>query len=128
MIEVFAYIYNFEKKICRIIYREYSCEEFEYIFEPYYDEIDSTIGFKGIQGINLSLRKKEYVRKNIIPSFIYEHSHLTFEFRDNKCYVRDRIGNNDFHYANKIGDVTLLEYLATCDIKYFGDNLTIRNK
>ena len=126
MIEVSAFIYLIDKKICRITYREYTIDEFEYIFEPDYEVIDLITGFKGIQGLNLSLRKKEYVRKNIIPSFIYEHSPLKFEFVENRCYVRNRIGNKDLHFANKMGDVTLLEYLAACDIRYFGDNLSIR--
>ena len=126
MIEVSAYIYYIDIKISLIIYREYSYTEFEYIFEPYYEVIDSIMGFKGIQGLNLSLRKKEYIRKNIIPSFIYEHSPLNFDFVDNMCYVRDRTGNNELHFANRIGDVTLLEFLAACDSKYFGDKLTIK--
>ena len=126
MIEVSAYIFYQSVRICKITYREYSCEDFEYLFEPIYETIDSLDGFKGIQGINLSLRKRVYVRKNIIPSFIYEHSPLTFEFIENKCYVRNRIGDKNFHFANKIGDISLLEYLSQCDIKYFGDNLTIK--
>lgn len=127
MTEVVAYIYFNDTRICRITYREYSCADFEYIFEPFYEEIDSLVGFKGIQGINLSLRKKEYVRKNIIPSFIYERSPLTFEFTDKKCYVSNRIGDKNFHFANSIEGISLLEYLARSNLTYFGDNLTIRN-
>lgn len=47
---------------------------FEYVFEPNYfliDLLDSKY-FQGIPGLNLDLKKQEYIRKNIIPTFISE--------------------------------------------------------
>lgn len=126
MIEATAYIYYNEVKICKIIFRETSQIDFEYIFQPDYLKIASLIGFKGIQGLNLSLKKKEYIRKNIIPSFIYEHSPFTFKFEGPKCYARNRNGDNEFHYANDVNGIPLLDFLAQTEYVYFGDNLTIR--
>lgn len=65
---------NFIYKICKITYRLFEDESFEYVFEPNYfliDLLDSKY-FQGISGLNLDLKKQEYIRKNIIPTFISE--------------------------------------------------------
>ena len=125
MIETTAYIYYHDVRICKIIFREISQVNFEYIFQPDYIKIASLNGFKGIQGLNLSLKRKEFIRKNIIPSFIYEHSPFTFKFEGPKCYARNRNGDKEFHYANDVNGIPLLDYLAQKEYKYFGDTLTI---
>lgn len=109
-----AYIYSNDVKICQVIYREFDEHTFEYIFYPYYDAIDSLVNFKGIQGIDLNLRREKYVRKNMLPVFIFEHSPLS--------------GKKSFYKANRIAGMTLLEYLSNCKLQYFGDNLYIRSE
>lgn len=107
-----AYIVYSDRKICKVVYYEYDESNFKYVFEPYYDEIKELRNFRGIQGLNLKLHKKEYIRRNMLPTFIFEHSPLA--------------GEKDFHKANRINNLTLLEYLAQSDMKYFGDNLTLK--
>lgn len=56
---------NFIYKICKITYRLFEDESFEYVFEPNYfliDLLDSKY-FQGIPGLNLDLKKQEYIRK-----------------------------------------------------------------
>lgn len=107
-----AYIYYFDKRICKITYIENDICDFDYIFEPDYKIIDTLNNFHGIQGINLSLRKKEYIRHNMLPTFIFEHSPLA--------------GKKSFNKAHRIDGLTLLEYLSKSPLQYFGDNLSIR--
>lgn len=107
-----AYIYYLDFKICEIRYIEDNTTEFEYVFIPDYTIIDRIKGFKGIQGIDLSLRRKEYHRKNMIPSFIFEHNNLP--------------GKKTFHRAVRIDGVCLLDYISRHSVTYFGDKLTIR--
>lgn len=105
-------MYYTDTKVCKIIYREINETNFEYIFEPLYKNIDALENFKGIQGIDLSLRKKQYVRRNMMPSFIFEHNPLP--------------GKKIFNKSVKIQGKCLLEYLATCGKLYFGDKLYIK--
>ena len=59
-------------KISRIDYIQYENEEYEYIFTPYYNVIDflPVSLFQGIPGLDLSLRRERYIRKNMVPCFI----------------------------------------------------------
>ena len=107
-----AYIFYSDRKICKVIYHEYDESNFEYVFQPDYEEIKGLENFRGIQGLNLKLHKEEYVRRNMLPTFIFEHTPLA--------------GKKDFYKANRINNLTLLEYLAQSEMKYFGDNLSLR--
>ena len=107
-----AHIYKMEIPICTIKYIEESETDFQYIFEPDYENIDRLKNFRGIQGLDLSLRKQSYIRKNILPSFLFEHNPLP--------------GKKSFQVSQKINGMCLLEYLANCDKQYFGDQLKIR--
>lgn len=108
----FAWIYCSHVRICRITYIEHSLESFEYVFEPDYSAIDSLDGFRGIQGIDLSLHKDRYVRKNMLPSFLNEHNPHPVKM--------------SFQKAQRINGMCLLEYICHCNNEYFGDNLIIR--
>ena len=107
-----AHIYALGLPICTITYIELDETNFRYIFKPIYNNIDKLIDFRGIQGIDLSLRKKEYIRRNMIPSFIFEHNPLP--------------GKKSYQISQKVNGMCLLEYLANSDIKYFGDNMQIK--
>ena len=61
---------NFIYKICKITYRLFEDESFEYVFEPNYfliDLLDSKY-FQGIPGLNLDLKKHDSSRKYIITT------------------------------------------------------------
>lgn len=106
-----AYICQTSLAICKITYIE-SCEtDFEYIFEPIYENIDKLDNFRGIQGLNLSLRKTQYVRKNSMPTFLFEHNTLS--------------GKKSFNISKRIEGMCLLEYLAHTTKQYFGDKMYI---
>ena len=107
-----AHIYYKDICICTVTYVESAECEFEYIFEPKYDVIDSLSGFKGIQGIDLDLRKDKYIRRNMIPTFIFEHNPMS--------------GKKSFHKAERVNGKCLLEYLSYSNLRYFGDNLSIK--
>ena len=107
-----AHIYYKSTCICSITYVEENEREFEYVFEPIFDVIDTLAGFRGIQGLDLSLRREKYIRKNMIPTFIFEHNPLS--------------GKKSFHKAERINGMCLLEFLSKSNYKYFGDNLTIK--
>lgn len=66
--------YNFEYRLCTISYFLNDDESFKYVFEPNYSIISltSAIFFQGIPGLNLDLHKKEYIRDNVLPTFISE--------------------------------------------------------
>lgn len=108
----YADIFYMDKCVCKIQYAEYSFESFEYVFEPDYDAINSLEGFRGIPGIDLSLHKKRYVRKNILPTFLGERFRLP--------------GKVLFYQAIKVDGLCPLEYLANNNYEYFGDKLTIK--
>lgn len=107
---------NVSIKICKIKYYENGSGDFFYIFTPYYDVINTLDKhiFQGIQGIDLSLKKKEYVRKNIVPCFILERS--PSERRNN---LKKLVTDID------IKNYKRLEWLKSTNLRYFGDNLYI---
>ena len=64
---------NIEFYVCKITYILNEDESFKYIFEPNYNVIsllDSDI-FQGIPGLNLDLKRKQYIRTSL-PVFISE--------------------------------------------------------
>lgn len=108
---------NIEFSLCKIEYILYEDETFKYVFTPYYDVIkllDDDI-FQGIPGIELELNKKEYVRENIVPTFISER--VPSENRENYHELLDKVG---LTYMDPI------EYLIRSKLKYSGDCLYIK--
>lgn len=109
-----AYIYFEDIRICRISYFDNGIDSYEYIFEPFYHILDSLndANFRGIQGIDLSLRKDKYIRKNLQPVFIFERNPI----RKKK----------NFRGLQRINGTTLLEFIANSNMSYFGDKLNIK--
>lgn len=66
--------YDIVYHLCVITYILYEDDTFEYIFEPNYSVVGllPTSFFDTLPGINLDLKKKKYIRKNITPTFISE--------------------------------------------------------
>jgi len=60
---------NLYYKIAKLTYKLYENEEFIYIFEPFYDVLE-VFPYLGIPGLELSLRKNQYIRENIEPVFV----------------------------------------------------------
>ena len=105
---------DFEYRIAEIEYRVWENEEFEYIFRPDYSVIsllDSSL-FQGIPGIDISLEKEEYVRKNIVPTFISERSPSP-----NREGLWELLESHNMEYLDR------LEWLIRTDTKYIGDRL-----
>lgn len=109
-------INNKTLKICKLEYFEDENNNFFYVFSPNYLAINllNKRIFCGIQGIDLTLKKKHYVRKNIVPSFISER--IPKKSRTN---LKELIGNT------KIDDYKPLEWLKKTKTRYFGDNLYV---
>lgn len=115
--ESVGYIYFEKTRICKITYKELNAQSFEFIYEPDYTAISSLKDFRGIQGINLGLKLEKYVRKNMMPSFIYEHAPIGgVEFRSN------------LHMAKRIDGLDVITYLCKTRFQYFGDSLHIESK
>ncbi len=108
--------YGILYKISKIEYNEYENGEFEYIFTPFYNVIDLIPDsiFQGIPGLDLSLRKEQYFRKNIIPVFISERTPS-----ENREDVRILLEENNMESLNR------LEWLIRTKTKYSGDNLQV---
>ena len=105
----FHLIYN----VCTITYEEREDETFKYIFEPNYSVIDllTCKYFQGIPGLNLDLRRKEYIRDNIIPTFISERVP-----QKNRVDYYELLEDVNLEYMDPI------EYLIRTKLQYFGDN------
>ena len=108
---------NIEFAVCKIEYILWEDETFKYIFTPYYDVIsllESNI-FQGIPGLEIDLKKKEYIRENVIPTFIAER--VPSEKREDYYELIQKVGMN---YMNPV------EYLIKTQGKYSGDNLYVK--
>ena len=108
--------YGFTYRIAKIEYIEREDESFEYIFYPNYSVID-LLGddiFQGIPGLDLDLRKKEYIRRNRVPVFISERT--PSKNRENLIELLDACGMD---YLNR------LEWLIRTDTRYAGDSLYV---
>lgn len=108
---------NIEFAICKIEYILWEDETFKYIFTPYYDVIsllESNI-FQGIPGIEIDLKKKEYIRENVIPTFIAER--VPSKKREDYYELIQEVGMN---YMNPV------DYLIKTQSKYSGDNLYVK--
>lgn len=109
--------FGIEYVVCKIEYKVWESEEFEYRFVPVYpviDLLDSNI-FQGIPGIDLDKRKPEYVRKNIVPTFISERAPS-----NNREELWKLLEDCNMQYLNQ------LEWLTKTDTHYVGDRLYVR--
>lgn len=109
--------YGIEYKISKITYTEREDESFFYVFRPYY-EVTDMLGpelFQGIPGLNLETRREEYVRENIIPTFISERS--PGKNRENLTEMLEQVGMT---YLNQ------LEWLIRTDMQYSGDRMYVK--
>ena len=106
-----------EYAVSEIEYKIWKNEEFEYRFRPNYSVIDllDTSLFQGIPGIDLDLRKEEYIRKNAVPTFISERAPAS-----NRQELWKLLEDCDMQYLNQ------LEWLIRTDTKYIGDRLYVR--
>lgn len=108
---------NIEFAVCKIEYILWEDETFKYIFTPYYDVIsllESNI-FQGIPGLEIDLKKKEYIRENVIPTFIAER--VPSEKREDYYELIQKVGMN---YMNPV------DYLIKTQGKYSGDKLYVK--
>jgi hypothetical protein len=125
--------WNLEYPVCKIEQIYYENDEFEYIFTPYYNVIallDSSV-FQGIPGLNLELEEKTYIRKNQLPTFIYERTpqqnredlwqlldevgldyldHLEWLMRTNKTYTGDRLFVGPHVEAKTYSEISKVNY------------------
>lgn len=62
--------------VCRIDYEIYDDQNFQYVFTPEWDVIDTVplIVFSGIPGLDMSLRLEKFYRVNMTPYFITERT------------------------------------------------------
>ena len=108
---------GFEYTVSEIEYTVWENEEFEYRFRPNYSIIEllSSSLFQGIPGIELNTRKKEYIRKNTVPTFISERAPSP-----NRQELWELLKECNMQYLNQ------LEWLIKTDKKYIGDRLYVR--
>jgi len=105
-----------EYKISKIEYITYEDDSFEYIFTPYYSVIDLLTSdlFQGIPGLDLDLKHKKYIRKNIIPVFISERTPCA-----NRVNLRELLEEAGMKYLNQ------LEWLIRTNYTYSGDHFYV---
>lgn len=102
--------------ICKITYELYDDNQYQYIFEPFYDVLDALPQkmSQGIPGIDLEKRKQFYYRVNKTPSFIKERT--MGEDRENLKEELDKVCMSEYNP---------LEWLIRTDSEYSGDNLIV---
>lgn len=108
--------YKFIYKIAIIEYEEWEDGSFNYIFRPFYNVVDMLPNhlFQGIPGLDLSLKKATYERKNIVPTFIEERTPS-----QNREDLWKLIEESGMQTLNR------LEWLIKTDKKYVGDNFFV---
>ncbi len=109
--------YKFVYKIAIIEYEEREDGTFRYTFCPFYNVIDMLPAhlFQGIPGLDLSLRKGTYERKNIVPTFIAERTPSP-----NREDVWALLEQSGMQTLNR------LEWLIKTDTRYSGDRLFVK--
>lgn len=108
--------YGFSYYIADIKYIEREDESFRYEIRPNYSVIDLLTAkyFQGIPGLDLSLKKKVYVRENLVPVFISERT--PGENREDLWALLEEC---DMQYLNR------LEWLIRTKTRYSGDGLYV---
>lgn len=109
--------YNITYKVAEILYTEREDESFIYKIKPNYSVISllSVKDFQGIPGIDLSLKKKTYIRENIVPVFISERAP-----GKNREDLWKLLNDCDMQYLNQ------LEWLIRTKTQYSGDKLFVQ--
>lgn len=110
--------YNLIYKVALISYTEREDESFLYEIEPNYSVINllDTKNFQGIPGLDIELRKKTYIRENIIPVFISERAP-----GKNREDLWQLLNDCGMQYLNQ------LEWLIRTNTQYSGDNLFVQS-
>lgn len=103
-----------EYAICKIEYRINEEGDFSYTFTPNFSVIAllSDRDFQGIPGLNLDLKRSEYHRDNLLPTFISERVP-----QPNRADYSELLRRFDMKYMEP------LEYLIKAGDAYSGDNL-----
>ena len=113
-----SYLYknNTIFKIAKLTFEIFENEEFQYIFEPYYDVLDA-LDDVDIPGVDLTLRKSEYCRTNRTPIFISERT-----TPKNRVNLQEELRAQNQTYYNP--------FLLLLDSKrvYSGDKLVLRSE
>ena len=102
-----------EYRLCRLDYVSSEDGHFEYVFRPDYSVIDmlSPPLYQGIPGLDMDLRKEEYVRKDTVPCFISERTP-----GESRIDISDLLESAEMDHLNR------LEWLIRTDLQYFGDS------
>ncbi|MEA1974357.1 MAG: hypothetical protein U9N10_02220 [Bacillota bacterium] len=103
--------------VCKISQVNYEDDTYEYIFEPNYEVIGllKSDVFQGIPGLNLEIRRDKYIRKNRIPTFIYERTP-----QENREDLYELLDEYELDFLDP------LEWLIRSNLKYTGDNLVVK--
>lgn len=103
--------------VCKISQVNYEDDTYEYIFEPNYAVIGllKSDVFQGIPGLDLELQKDTYIRKNRIPTFIYERTP-----QENREDLYEFLDEYELDFLDP------LEWLIRSNLKYTGDNLVVK--
>ena len=107
---------NIKYPVCFLEQVYFEDDTYEYIFKPYYKIIEllNSEFFQGIPGLNLDLKKEVYIRKNKMPTFIYER--VPQKNREDLWELLDEV-NLDY--------LDHLEWLIRTDKIYTGDNFVV---
>lgn len=108
--------YGLVYRVCDIFYHLNDDDAFRYVFKPNYAVISLTEAdfFQGIPGLNLELKKEEYVRENVVPVFISERVP-----GPNREDLQELLAKAGMAFMDPI------EYLIRTDEQYFGDSLFV---
>ena len=108
--------YKFVYKIAKIEYEEWENGQFVYRFNPFYSVIDMLPSylFQGIPGLDLSLRRACYERRNTVPVFISERTP-----GENREDVWQLLEENGMNALNR------LEWLIRTNRRYSGDRFFV---
>lgn len=111
----YQYNKNLFFKIAKLTYEMFDNEQFQYIFEPFYDVLE--IIKVDIPGIDLTLKQKYYHRVNLTPVFISER--ITPK---NRVNLRDELKQQNMDYYQP--------FMLALDSKrvYGGDNLSLKSE
>ena len=101
-----------EYRLCRLDYVSSESGHYSYVFRPDYAVIDmlSPPLYQGIPGLDLELRREEYVRKDMVPCFISERTP-----GENRIDLPELLKGVGMDHLNR------LEWLIRTNLQYFGD-------
>ena len=105
--------------VAQIDYQEFDEENFQYVISPYWDIVDGLPAsvFKGIPGIDMDLRLKDYYRVNYIPTFISERT--PSESREDLWELLNAVG---LDYYDRF------EWLLRTNMRAANDNLIVERR